>query len=116
MTAYHPLLSVAPKPVVPTGPKLSYELGELCWVFAGLRGVTGGHIFSPGKVVFWFDLVDMAQRFYVIRILSKDFMHFMTRTADVMSPTPDPNGFPFLRTEKDEHDRSTDKPVQWRQS
>jgi hypothetical protein len=100
---------------VPTGPKLAYEIGEKCWIFAGIRDQRGNHIYSAGKVVYWFDLPDMAQRFYVIRVSDPEFMHLVTRDATVMSPTAT-GQFPFQRTRFDEISRPEPRPVDWRTS
>lgn len=115
MTTYLPTIGALAPPAV-KGPKLVYAIGDLCWVFAGLRTEDGKHIFSPGKVVFWFDLVDEANRLYVIRIISRDFMHYMTRDALVMSPTPLADGFPFMRTHNDELSRPEPHATDWRAS
>jgi hypothetical protein len=116
MTTYDPATFVMPPPLpVSSGPKMSYELGEKCWIFAGIRDADNNHVYSPGKVVFWFDLPDLAQRFYVIRINDREFMHLMTRDATVMSPTAD-GAFPFQRTRFDEVARPEPKVGNWRAS
>jgi len=51
-----------------TDVKLSYEIGDDCWIYLGSKYPDGRYKKTYGKVVFWFDLPDLVQRLYVIRI------------------------------------------------
>jgi hypothetical protein len=62
----------------------------------GEKTPRGVPILSPGKVVFWFDLPDLAQRFYVIRLVDADWFVFEVRDALLMAPSLDA-GLPFTQ-------------------
>jgi hypothetical protein len=115
MTVYHPVLTVVAQKPQLIIPRLNYALGDPCWIHAGRTDRKGNPICSAGKVVYWFDLPDLAQRFYIIKLQDPDFLHLMVRDATVMSPTPDGN-FPFQHTR---HDGTADLPktkTDWRDS
>lgn len=87
MTSYSPV--PAEKPLaLPEGPKLSYEVGESCWIYAGLTDQAGNATRSQGTVIYWVELPDLAHRLYLVRIAG-DFMNVMCRDATVMSTTRD---------------------------
>lgn len=102
---------------LPPPPKLSYTIGDECWIHAGLEDPDGKPRMSPGKIVFWFDLPDLAQRIYVVRLRDQEFMHLQNRDATVIAPTPE-IGFPFTKTRHDNRERADDPeaPKDWRNS
>lgn len=116
MTVFDPSVGDATllaEPAPRTGPKLSYEIGDACWVHSGLRDKAGNVTKQPGQVVFWVDLPDLAQRIYLIRLFG-DYMHLVCRDACVMSPTKEEQ-FPFQRTRHDEKARNEPtRIVEWR--
>lgn len=100
MTTYAPTIHTAPAvpPPPATGPKLEYAIGDPCWIHVG--GTTAGYL-TPGKVVFWFDLPDLAMRFYVIRLRDSDYMHLQLRDATLMAESL-AAGMPFTKTRHDD--------------
>lgn len=114
MTAFLPEITAAPAVVIkPTGPKLVYEIGDGCWVSAGMKDKAGNVIKSPGLVVYWFDLPDFASRFYVIKLFG-DYMHLVVRDALLMVAHRD-EAFPFAKTRHDNAVRPDLRVVEWRQ-
>lgn len=112
MTSYIPTLVKPAKPPA-LGPKLAYEIGDLTWIFASVRDKAGNHILTPGRVVFWFDLPDLAQRFYIVRPMDREFIHFFVRDATVMASEPG-GTFPYQRTRHDEDKSDGPKMIDWR--
>lgn len=115
MTSYLPATAL-PVPPLPPGPKLAYEVGEMCWIHTGVRDKAGNPKLIASKVVYWFDLPDLAQRFYIIRVLDRDFLHFFVRDVTVMASEPD-GLFPYQRTRHDDNSKDgPPKAIDWRNS
>lgn len=100
MTTFDPTATVIILPPPPaTGPKLTYEIGDECWLYAGCY-VDGEPIMSKGTVVFWVDLPAFVQRQYMIHMANPEWIIMETRDALMMAPTQDA-GLPFTRTRFD---------------
>ena len=100
MTAFTPGVIPAP-PAQLTTPKLTYEIGDECWIYCGLQDKKTGRLeLQRGKVVYWIDLPTFAMRFYSIYLPGLDWMQLETRDALRMAPSKEA-GLPFTKTHHD---------------
>ena len=69
----------------PTRPKLTYEIGDPCWIYVGELDEDGKAKLSPGTVVAHFTIPTQPTVFYIIQVGDPEWMHLEIRDALLMA-------------------------------